>query len=347
MSERNRRGRRDYREWRGGESGRGHGRSAWDAGRRDRYPDEPYGGEREAGRNYWEPGRGQYYGQSQGGERDRGSRDDRGFNRGDYRGDFGPEGERQWQKPGHARESYGRDDAGWSGRGEWGRGDERDDWNERDRAREDWGREWGQRASEGWERGRRGLGGFGSEFGAWRSGATFGFGPEEEPEGRFDDTDWTANRSARGRGAWAGDWSTGRASQERSATRGMGGSYYMREDYSGRGPRDYRRSDDRIREEVCDRLTDDPMVDAGDVNIRVEGGEVTLTGTVGSREQKRRAEDCVERVTGVREVLNQLRVARADTASGAATQSSSTATRAQRAGTVPSSSVAADRERQS
>ena len=30
----------------------------------------------------------------------------------------------------------------------------------------------------------------------------------------------------------------------------------------GRGPKDYTRSDDRIREEVCDRLTDDPRVDA-------------------------------------------------------------------------------------
>jgi hypothetical protein len=342
MSERNRRGRtREDREWRSFGGDRPLGRDAWNEGRRERYPDEPYGGERESGRSYWERGRSQYYGD----QRPYDVRDERGYNRGDYRGDFGSESDDRSQKPGHARESYRRDDAGWSGRGEWSRPQEQDDWNTRG-SRDEWGRrEWGQRGGEGWERGRRGGGGFGSEFGAWRSGATFGFGPEEAPEGEYEDTDWGVHRPARGRGAWGGDWSTGRMPQERSiGPQGTGGSYYMREDYRGRGPRDYRRSDDRIREEVCDRLTDDPQVDAGDINIKVEGGEVTLTGNVSTREQKRRAEDCVERVTGVREVLNQLRVNRADTTS--ATASTGGASRGARGGAAQTS-VAADRERQS
>jgi hypothetical protein len=295
--------------------------------RRERYPDEPYGGERGRERPDWTRDRPQYYGEPS----RAGQSVDRGYNRGDYRGDFGPEGERRWQKPGHARDSYERDDAGWSGRGEWG-----------------------QRGGEGWERGRRGGGGFGSEYGAWRSGASFGFGPEEHPEGGFEDTDWAPNRPARGRGTWAGDWSVGRVPEDRSAgPQRTGGSSYMREDFRGRGPRDYRRADDRIRDEVCDRLTDDPYVDAADISIRVEGGEVTLSGTVASREQKRRAEDCVERVTGVREVINQIRVNRGDLSAAASTGTTtgagtgSGATRSQRAGAGQTPGVAADRERQS
>jgi osmotically-inducible protein OsmY len=80
--------------------------------------------------------------------------------------------------------------------------------------------------------------------------------------------------------------------------------------YAGRGPRDYRRSDDRIREEICDCMTDDSMLDASDVIVEVRQGEVTLTGSVMSRDQKRRAEDVAERISGVRDVTNQLRVQR-------------------------------------
>lgn len=82
------------------------------------------------------------------------------------------------------------------------------------------------------------------------------------------------------------------------------------ESYAGRGPKNYRRSDDRIREDASDRLQDDPEVDASDITVQVLDAEVTLTGTVNSRDQKRRAEDCVERVSGVREVSNHLRINR-------------------------------------
>lgn len=82
-------------------------------------------------------------------------------------------------------------------------------------------------------------------------------------------------------------------------------------DYTGRGPRGYHRSDERLYEEVCDRLTDDPGVDATDVVVRVSAAEVTLEGTVGDREQKREAEDCAYGVPGVREVHNHLRLASA------------------------------------
>jgi osmotically-inducible protein OsmY len=80
--------------------------------------------------------------------------------------------------------------------------------------------------------------------------------------------------------------------------------------YAGRGPRGYRRSDERIREDVNDRLTDDWYVDASDVEVTINNGMVTLTGRVDSRDDKRRAEDIAESVSGVMDVSNQLRVER-------------------------------------
>ena len=83
-----------------------------------------------------------------------------------------------------------------------------------------------------------------------------------------------------------------------------GGKYY------GRGPSDYTRSDERIREDVCDRLTDDPHVDGSAVRVSVEAGVVTLQGEVPERYMKHRAEDCAEHISGVKDVENRLRVGR-------------------------------------
>jgi osmotically-inducible protein OsmY len=80
--------------------------------------------------------------------------------------------------------------------------------------------------------------------------------------------------------------------------------------HRGKGPKGYRRSEERIREDAYDRLTDDDYVDATDIQVQMEGDDVVLTGSVHSREEKRRAEDLVERVSGVRNVQNRLRVER-------------------------------------
>ena len=80
----------------------------------------------------------------------------------------------------------------------------------------------------------------------------------------------------------------------------------------GRGPKGYRRSDERIKEDVNDRLSDDYYIDASDVEVAVENSEVTLTGTVRNRTDKRRAEDIAESVSGVTNVENRLRVKQYD-----------------------------------
>jgi osmotically-inducible protein OsmY len=78
--------------------------------------------------------------------------------------------------------------------------------------------------------------------------------------------------------------------------------------FVGRGPRNYRRSDERIREDVNDRLTEDYYLDAGDIEVLVQDSVVTLTGRVDTRYDKRRAIDIAESVSGVTDVTNQLRV---------------------------------------
>jgi hypothetical protein len=79
-------------------------------------------------------------------------------------------------------------------------------------------------------------------------------------------------------------------------------------DHRGKGPRGYKRSDERIREDVSDRLTDEAQLDPSEVEVTVVDGEVTLTGHVGKRFEKRLAEDWAETVTGVVHVQNNIRV---------------------------------------
>ena len=78
--------------------------------------------------------------------------------------------------------------------------------------------------------------------------------------------------------------------------------------FSGRGPKGYQRSNERIREDVCERLTEHGYIDASNMEVRVDNGEVWLTGMVDSRQTKRRAEDVVDGVPGVKDVHNELRV---------------------------------------
>lgn len=80
--------------------------------------------------------------------------------------------------------------------------------------------------------------------------------------------------------------------------------------FRGRGPKNYTRSDQRITEDLCERLTDDDDIDAGGIDVQVSQGTVTLTGTVAERWMKHRAEDLAERCGGVRDVENRIRVSR-------------------------------------
>jgi osmotically-inducible protein OsmY len=146
----------------------------------------------------------------------------------------------------------------------------------------EWARQWGY---------LEGRGPRGPERGAargWGYSGGYGAGPGSVGESGYGPP----------RGAWG--WST--------PERGAGARSMFRGPFAGRGPRGYQRSDDRIREDICERMCDNDELDASEIEILVVGGEVTLQGSVHDRYDKHLAEDLAERVSGVREVNNHLRV---------------------------------------
>lgn len=80
--------------------------------------------------------------------------------------------------------------------------------------------------------------------------------------------------------------------------------------HRGRGPKNYRRPDERIHEDLCERLTEDAFVDASNIEVTVKEGEVVLAGSVETRGMRHRAEDIADMVPGVGHVQNNLRVDR-------------------------------------
>lgn len=78
--------------------------------------------------------------------------------------------------------------------------------------------------------------------------------------------------------------------------------------YRGRGPKGFRRSDERIHEDLCERMAAHPALDASEIDVRVTNGDVVLDGTVRTRSERRLAEALAESVGGLREIRNELRV---------------------------------------
>lgn len=158
------------------------------------------------------------------------------------------------------------------------------------------------------------------------SGGSYGGSYDRGSYGSSDDRGFDRDRDFRG-GRFGGrdtsrDYATwnyqniGSAASDYGSIGPSAGWSESRGQFSGRGPKGYQRSDERIREDVCDRLADDPHLDASDIEITVRNGEVTLAGFVRDRHDKRHAEDVAERASGVREVHNSLRVNRGETNPG-------------------------------
>jgi hypothetical protein len=218
---------------------------------------------------------------------------------GEKSGETSAFGEERWSDP-----SFDRDDAtGYNpaGRAQGGygagydryRADSRHRGEDRDRGygvSRNYGAEWAD------DRGSRDAGG-----GRYGEGRSYDEGPYT-PYGRRAESghDHTRGRPAEGRSF------VGHNEYIEAVTDGETGAG----EHRGRGPKGYRRSDERIREDVSDRLTDDSWLDASNIEVSVDDGEVTLSGSVDSRDAKRRAEDLAERVSGVGDVQNQLKVRR-------------------------------------
>jgi osmotically-inducible protein OsmY len=233
------------------------------------------------------------WGESRYGESDRGREGRYGESGGGGRGYGG----------GRESERYNRESSSGGGRqsgreGYWGRGweNERDD-DTRESRYGSYGRSGAER---GYSEGMR-------DYSQQRYNYPTGFRMNESYGGRSYDNDRDRYDSGEDRGWWdrASDAVASWFGDEDAERRRR---MDQQREHRGRGPKNYRRSDERIKEDVNDRLSDDYYVDASEVEVLVSNTEVTLTGTVNSRADKRRAEDIAESVSGVTNVENRLRV---------------------------------------
>ena len=108
----------------------------------------------------------------------------------------------------------------------------------------------------------------------------------------------------------AGSASFGSFGEERSNHKDWGAQSTSR-NFNGRGPKGYKRSDERIKEDVCETLSRDHRIDASDIEVNVEDAMVTLSGVVDSRDIKRAAEMIIENLSGVDDVKNDIKVKKA------------------------------------
>jgi len=79
---------------------------------------------------------------------------------------------------------------------------------------------------------------------------------------------------------------------------------------TARTTKGFTRSDERLREVVSDRLSEQDAFDPSDIEVSVRDAEVKLSGTVASRHEKFWAEELTANVAGVRDVRNELRIRR-------------------------------------
>jgi osmotically-inducible protein OsmY len=267
-----------------------------------------------------------------GGNRQNVEQEDFGSEQRGYGGGFGG------QRMGAGGQRFGGQQGGYSGgmggggMGVGGMGGGQQDWQRR--------QEW-QGGQQDWQRGgQQGYGGgggqFGGQFGGGQGGGQFGggqYGGGQYGGGQYGgQQDWQRGMQDRQRGQQGADWGTGARQdydrdyggtlghvdrsygQQRGSQYGTSGPFGS--GHRGKGPSGYARSDERIREDVCDALSDDDNVDASGIEIAVKNGEVTLSGTVHDRRSKRMAEDCIEHVRGVKDVTNNIRVQDRNESSG-------------------------------
>lgn len=118
----------------------------------------------------------------------------------------------------------------------------------------------------------------------------------------------------RGSGSYGGGYGQQNAGLQGWPGRGTQGDELgqrsSQQNFRGRSPKGYERSDERIKEDLCERLTNDPRIDASEISITVKSGVVTLEGSIRDRTQKYCAEDLADNISGVKDVQNRLNVTR-------------------------------------
>ena len=232
-------------------------------------------------------------------------------------------GGNQQQADGYNEQRFSDDERGnnerWSNRG--------DDWRDRQeaggrsgqsrdqqyggqqyRGGQQYGGQYGENQQYGG--GRQQYGDRGEQYGGGHyRGSQYGgqYGGEQFGSGQYGGSQYRGGQQS---GRWQPYGEGGQQFRSGSSTSqsGRGQSRGMGNGFSGKGPKGYTRSDDRIKEDISDALMSNDDIDASEIEIEVRSGEVTLKGTVDSRWAKRQAEDVVDNVQGVQNVQNSLRV---------------------------------------
>jgi hypothetical protein len=75
-----------------------------------------------------------------------------------------------------------------------------------------------------------------------------------------------------------------------------------------RGPKGWKRTDERLKEDICERLYHTQHIDSSDVTVEVKDGKVMLEGSVPQRGMKHALEDLIDACPGVTDIDNRVRV---------------------------------------
>jgi osmotically-inducible protein OsmY len=273
----------------------------------------------------------------EGGQRYGGQREGYGSQREGYGG--------QREGYGSPREGYGSQREGFGGEGYGQRRQPRNENYDDDRWSEERGARYGQQSrGDFWEQDdySRERGPSHHRQSQYGYGQPNPHGAQYEQGGRYPgsrpygDRQWEApawERRARTAGTWGGE--SGRAyygagHEDRTPYDYGSQDRGQREQYQGSGqssefggyqggmqprpgrqsridPKGYTRSDERVREHVCEHLGDSGL-DVRDVEVTVKDGTVTLQGNVPDRRTKHAVEDCADGCVGVKDVDNRLKV---------------------------------------
>lgn len=127
----------------------------------------------------------------------------------------------------------------------------------------DWGR--GGQQNRRWRQMQGGRGSSqGSSYGDYGYGQGYGRRDSERERRDRRDRSWW-DKTADEVSSWFGDEDAERRRERDRQMEAM---------HKGKGPKGYQRSDERIKEDVCDRLSDDDYLDASDIDVQVTGHEV-------------------------------------------------------------------------
>jgi len=207
----------------------------------------------------------------------------------------------------------------------------------------------------GFEQGRRGEPSFGSSDERYESPRYFGAGNYGEGgthyTGGYEPRGDRSQERSIGSRDWRGDPSYSYRGSSGSYSGGYSGGGYswddqqrgQRDEHPGffkrlfrRGPKGYQRSDERLREDISERLMMSSSVDSSEVTVNVSSGKVTLEGTVPDRYMKHYIEDLVDACPGVQDIDNRIRV---DASSGRSSEDTARTTTTTASATTPSTST--------